>query len=63
MFERLEHLGIEDFGSVRAIEARDERILIGFARLNTQYLNALILTPGHKPVGGHTIIESSRVRQ
>ncbi|ULA59420.1 MAG: hypothetical protein LZF60_130024 [Nitrospira sp.] len=36
MFERLEHLGIEDFGSVRAIEARDERILIGFARLNTR---------------------------
>jgi hypothetical protein len=51
LIQRLKHIRIEDFGSIRPVIALDQGILIRFARLNVPELNRPFRTPGDEPVG------------
>ena len=64
LIQRLEYVSIEHFGAIGAIEAFNERMLIGLARLDIPQLNTPVLTPGHKPVGDQlwAIVEANRLR-
>ena len=63
LVERLEHIGIQHFGPIGSIEALDECILIGSARLDIPQVNAPVRTPGHESVGDQlrAIVEANRV--
>ena len=52
LVERVEEVGVQDLLAKRPVEALDEGVLIGLARLNVAQSNPLRRAPVHKRLGG-----------
>ncbi len=51
LVQRLEHIRIQHFGVIGAIEPLDEGILIWSARLDVPQFDPTLRTPGHEAIG------------
>ena len=63
LFDRFEDVGVEHFGSVRPVEALDERVLIRLAGLDEAQLDRPLLGPIDKGVARQlaAVVEAQRI--
>ena len=63
LIQRLEHIGIEQFGPIGPVIPLNQGILIRLARLDVPQLNRPLRAPGDEPVGEKSwaVVEPNRL--